>query len=242
MSGSKIFVEAAINGARTPDAHPNLPVTPEQLATEAVAAHEAGAQVVHLHPKSAEGKDSLLPDTVAAAVTAVRRAKPGLPVGVTTGFWALPDAGERLAAIQAWTVLPDFTSLNWHEPGSPELAEVLLGRGLGVEVGIFHAEAAQSWAESDISRHCLRVMLELQPDADADYADGLLDLVASANSPAPTLLHGLDDSCWPLLEHAGRRGVQTRIGMEDTLTLPDGSVTPGNAALVAAAVEILGRV
>ena len=241
MSGSKIFVEAAINGARTPDAHPNLPTTPEQLAAEAVAAHEAGAQVVHLHPKSADGKDSLLPDTVAAAVTAVRTAIPGLPVGVTTGFWALPDAGERLAAIQAWTVLPDFTSLNWHEPGSPELAEVLLGMGLGVEVGIFHAEAAQSWAASDISRHCLRVMLELQPDADEAYADELLDLVAGANSPAPTLLHGLDDSCWPLLEHAGLRGVQTRIGMEDTLKLPDGSVTFGNAALVAAAVEILQR-
>lgn len=241
MSGSKIFVEAAINGARTPDAHPNLPITPEQLAAEAVAAHQAGAQVVHLHPKSADGKDSLLPETVAAAVTAVRNAKPGLPVGVTTGFWALPDAGERLAAIQAWTVLPDFTSLNWHEPGSPELAEVLLGMGLGVEVGIFHAEAAQSWAESDISRHCLRVMLELQPDADEAYADELLDLVAGANSPAPTLLHGLDESCWPLLEHAGRRGVQTRIGMEDTLALPDGSVAAGNAALVAAAVEILQR-
>lgn len=241
MSGSKIFVEAAINGARTPDAHPNLPITPEQLAAEAVAAHAAGAQVVHLHPKSADGQDSLLPETVAAAVTAVRQAKPGLPVGVTTGFWALPDAAERLAAIQTWTVLPDFTSLNWHEPGSPELAEVLLGMGMGVEVGIFHAEAAQSWAASDISRHCLRVMLELQPDADSDLADELLELVASANSPAPTLLHGLDGSCWPLLEHAGRRGVQTRIGMEDTLLLPDGSVTPGNAALVAAAVEILQR-
>jgi uncharacterized protein (DUF849 family) len=240
--GSTTFLEAAINGARTPDTHPQLPITPEQLAAEAVAAHQAGAQVVHLHPKTADGKDSLQPDTVAAAVTAVRQAKPGLPVGVTTGFWALPDAGQRLAAIQAWTVLPDFTSLNWHEPGSPELAEVLLGMGLGVEVGIFHAEAAQSWAASDISRHCLRVMLELGPDADTSLADDLLDLVASANSPAPTLLHGLDDSCWPLLEHAGRRGVQTRIGMEDTLKLPDGSVTPGNAALVAAAVGILARV
>lgn len=239
MSGPKIFIEACINGARTPDAHPALPVTPEQLAAEAVAAFNAGGQVVHLHPKTADGKDSLQPDTVAAAVTAVRRAIPGLPVGVTTGYWALPDAAERLAAIQAWTVLPDFTSLNWHEPGSPELAEVLLGMGLGVEVGIFHAEAAQSWAHSDIAQHCLRVMLELQPDADAALADGLIDLVRAANSPAPVLLHGLDDSCWPLLEHAGRRGVQTRIGLEDTLLLPDGSTAPGNAALVAAAVELL---
>jgi uncharacterized protein (DUF849 family) len=241
MSGPKIFLEAAINGARTPDAHSNLPITPEQLATEAVAAHQAGAQAVHMHPKTAAGADSLFPDAVAAAVTAVRRAAPGLPLGVTTGYWALPDAAERLAAVQAWTVLPDFASLNWHEPGSPELAEVLLGMGLGVEVGIFHAEAAQSWAQSDIARHCLRVMLELQPDADTELADGLLDLVRGAKSPAPILLHGLDESCWPLLEHAGRRGVQTRIGMEDTLKLPDGSVASGNAALVAAAVEILQR-
>ena len=239
MSGPKIFVKACINGARTPDQHPNLPVTPDELAAEAVAAHQAGARAVHMHPKTADGVDSLLPDSVAAAVSAVRQAAPGLALGVTTGFWALPDAGERLAAIQAWSVLPDFASLNWHEPGSPELAEVLLGMGLGVEVGIFHAEAAQSWAQSDIARHCMRVMIELQADADVATADELLDQVRAAGSPAPILLHGLDDSCWPLLEHAGLRGVQTRIGMEDTLLLPDGSTAPGNAALVAAAVKLL---
>ncbi len=239
MSGSKIFVKACINGARTPDQHPNLPISPDQLATAAVAAHQAGALAVHMHPKTADGVDSLLPDTVDAAVAAVRRALPGLPLGVTTGYWALPDAAERLAAVQAWSVLPDFASLNWHEPGSPELAELLLSRGLGVEVGIFHAEAAESWGQSDIARHCMRVMIELGPDADTGTADDLLDRVRSANSPAPVLLHGLDDSCWPLLEHAGRVGVQTRIGMEDTLRLPDGSTTAGNAELVAAAVRML---
>jgi uncharacterized protein (DUF849 family) len=239
MSGPKIYVKACINGARTPDQHPNLPISPDQLATEAVAAHDAGALAVHMHPKTADGVDSLLPDTVDAAVAAVRRAAPGLPLGVTTGYWALPDAAARLSAVREWSVLPDFASLNWHEPGSPELAEVLLGRGLGVEVGIFHAEAAASWAESDIARHCMRVMIELGPDADAEAADDLLDRVRSANSPAPVLLHGLDDSCWPLLEHAGVVGVQTRIGMEDTLRLPDGSTAAGNADLVAAAVRLL---
>jgi uncharacterized protein (DUF849 family) len=239
MSGPKIFVKACINGARTPDQHPNLPVSPQELAGEAVAARDAGALAVHMHPKTADGVDSLLPETVDAAVAAVRQAAPGLPLGVTTGYWALPDAAQRLSAVREWSVLPDFTSLNWHEPGSPELAELLLSRGLGVEVGIFHAEAAASWAESDIARHCMRVMIELGPEADTDTADDLLDRVRSANSPAPVLLHGLDDSCWPLLEHAGRVGVQTRIGMEDTLRLPDGSTAAGNADLVAAAVRLL---
>ncbi|WP_370330060.1 3-keto-5-aminohexanoate cleavage protein [Mycolicibacterium hippocampi] len=237
----KIYVKACINGARTPDQHPALPVTPEQLAAEAVAAHAAGARAVHMHPKTGDGVDSLLPEQVDAAVAAVRHAAPGLPLGVTTGFWALPDAQQRRKAVESWTVLPDFASLNWHEPGSPELAEVLLGRGLGVEVGIFHAEAAQSWAASEIAPHCLRVMIELGADSDAATADDLLAMVAEARSPAPVLLHGLDESCWPLLEHAGVRGVQTRIGMEDTLRLPDGSTAADNAALVSAAVDLLSR-
>ena len=180
----KIYIKACINGARTPDQHPNLPVTPEQLAAEAVAAHHAGAKAVHMHPKTDDGVDSLLPDTVAAAVSAARHAAPGLPLGVTTGFWALPDRDKRLRAVDGWTVLPDFASVNWHEPGSEDLARLLL---------------------------------------------------------TPVLLHGLDESCWPLLEHAGVRGVQTRIGMEDTLLLPDGSTATGNAALVAAAVQLLSR-
>ena len=236
-----IYVKACINGARTPDQHPDLPVTPEQLAVAAVAAHEAGAKAVHMHPKTPDGKDSLEPDVVGAAVAAVREAAPGLPLGVTTGFWALPDRDARQRAVEGWTVLPDFASLNWHEPGSPELAEVLLGKGLGVEVGLFHLEAAASWAESRMAQHCMRVMIELQADEDVAVADAMLERIAAAGSPAPVLLHGLDESCWPLLEHAGVCGVQTRIGMEDTLKLPDGTVAPDNAALVSAAVALLNR-
>jgi uncharacterized protein (DUF849 family) len=237
----KVYVKACINGARTPEAHPNLPVSPQQLAADAVAAHQAGAKAVHMHPKTTDGVDSLLPEVVDAAVAAVRHAAPGLPLGVTTGFWALPDADDRRRAVEGWTVLPDFASVNWHEPGSEELARLLLSRGLGVEVGIFHAEAAASWAASEMAQHCMRVMIELSRDGDIAAADDLLSQVLAVGSPAPVLLHGLDESCWPLLEHAGVRGVQTRIGMEDTLRLPDGSTAPDNAALVSAAVQLLSR-
>jgi len=237
----KIYVKACINGARTPDQHPNLPVTPDQLAAAALAAHGAGAKAVHMHAKNADGVDSLLPEHVDGAVSAVRHAAPGLPLGVTTGYWALPDVDARLRAVDGWTVLPDFASVNWHEPGSEELARLLLSKGLGVEVGIFHTEAAESWAASEMAAHCMRVMIELQADGDIATADDLLGQVLEAGSPAPVLLHGFDESCWPLLEHAGARGVQTRIGMEDTLRLPDGSTAPDNAALVSAAVQLLSR-
>jgi uncharacterized protein (DUF849 family) len=239
MASPRVYLKACINGVRTPDQHPGLPVTPEQLAAEALAVHRAGAKAAHLHPKSRYGVDSLEPDIVASAVSAVRHVVPGLPLGVTTGYWALPDAHARLEAVKAWHVLPDFASVNWHEPGSEELADLLLTRGMGVEVGIFHAEAASSWAASELAPHCMRVMIELGPDGDTSSADELLDQVKAAGASAPVLLHGLDDSCWPLLEHAGRNGLQARIGLEDTLLLPDGSTAPDNAALVSAALELL---
>ena len=44
-----------------------------------------------------------------------------------------------------------------------------------------------------------------------------------------------------MIELAGRRGYDTRVGLEDTLTLPDGSRAEGNAALVAAAIAITSR-
>ena len=237
----RIYVKACINGVRTRDQHPNLPVTPAQLADAALGAHQAGARAVHMHPKSGDGVDSLLPEHVDAAVDAVRHAVPGLPLGVTTGYWALPDADARRRAVDGWTVLPDFASVNWHEPGSADLAELLLSKGIGVEAGIFHAEGAESWAASDIARHCMRVMVELGPDSDVATADDVLSQVMAAGSSAPVLLHGFDESCWPLLEHAGVRGVQTRIGLEDTLALPDGSTAQDNAALVSAALQLLSR-
>ena len=241
MTAANIYVQACLNGARTPGQHPALPVTPDQLATDAVAAHRAGAKAVHLHPKTRYGVDTLEPDLVAAAVSSVRHAAPGLPLGVTTGFWALPDERARLATVTGWKVLPDFASVNWHEAGAEALARLLLGKGVGVEAGIFHAEAAAAWASSELAAHCLRVMIELPPDGDTATADELVAAVQKAGSPAGVLLHGYDRSCWPLLRHAGSRGLQTRIGMEDTLLMPDGSAAPDNAALVTAALDLLAR-
>ena len=123
------YIKACINGARTPDQHPNLPVTPEQLAAAAVAAHQAGAKAVHMHPKTADGVDSLRAEVVGPRWRRCAHAVPGLPLGVTTGFWALSDPDERVRTVQAWEVLPDFASVNWHEPGSEPLAHLLLDDG-----------------------------------------------------------------------------------------------------------------
>jgi uncharacterized protein (DUF849 family) len=55
---------------------------------------------------------------------------------------------------------------------------------------------------------------------------------------APRLHHGEGDATWPVLRQAVRLGRDIRIGLEDTLDLPDGTGAPSNEALVTAAVRL----
>jgi uncharacterized protein (DUF849 family) len=228
-------VIACLNGARRPAEHPALPVTPEALARDAVAVRAAGAGAVHLHVKDPDGRDTLEGATLADVLVAVRAAAPGLPVGVTTGAWAAPETADRVAAVRAWPVLPDFASVNWHEDGAEEVAAALLDRGVGVEAGLWHSHAIQVWLASPHRDRCLRVLVEL-PDR-PDQAARAQRLVAMVDDGVrEVLLHGEGASAWPLLRLAAARGLPTRIGLEDVLTLPDGTPAADNAALVRAAV------
>lgn len=234
-----MWIKACLNGARRPVENPAIPITPEQIAAEAVAAAAAGARAVHFHPKDGAGMDTLDAATVAAAVRAVRAAAPGLPLGVTTGAWALPDAAQRVAAVRAWTVLPDFASVNWSEDGSDAVAAVLHARGVGIEAGLFHPQAVANWAASPSRGACIRLMIELRPAPDfEEIADAMLAQVRAVDPQTPVLLHGGGTDVWRAVRHAALRGLQTRIGFEDTVALPDGRPAPGNAALVTAAYGI----
>jgi uncharacterized protein (DUF849 family) len=236
-----VLIKACLNGARRPREHPALPVTPEALARDAAAVVAAGAGALHVHPKDDAGADSLRAADVDAAVDAVRRSVPGVPVGVTTGAWAMPDPAERVAAVRRWTVLPDFASLNWHEDGADEVAAALLERGIGVEAGLWHLDAVAAWRASPHRDRCLRVLLELRDGLDAVGTEAEAErLVAAVADTGPVLLHGQGSSCWPAVRAAVRMGLDTRIGLEDVLELPDGSAAPDNASLVRAAIGLSG--
>jgi uncharacterized protein (DUF849 family) len=64
-----------------------VPITPAELARSAAAAVAAGAEALHLHPRDADGRESLAAADVGAAVAAVRAACPGTQAGVSTGLW-----------------------------------------------------------------------------------------------------------------------------------------------------------
>jgi uncharacterized protein (DUF849 family) len=63
-------------------------------------------------------------------------------------------------------------------------------------------------------------------------ADAVLCRLDELCVAVPRLLHGEEAACWPLVAHAGRLGLPTRIGLEDTLVGPDGEAVADNAELV----------
>jgi uncharacterized protein (DUF849 family) len=238
-----MLLKACLNGPRLPHEHPTLPVTPDAIGADAAAAVAAGAGAVHVHPKDLDGIDTLDAHAVADVLAAVRESAPGVPVGVTTGAWAQPDPAARRAAIEAWTVFPDFASVNWREPGAADVAASLLEHGIGVEAGLWHPDAVTSWLAWPHHARCTRVLVEVVDDrAPADalaWADMLLSMLGVTS--LPVLLHGEGTSAWPVLTDAVRRELDTRVGLEDVLVRPDGTPADGNADLVRAARLLLAR-
>ncbi|MEU9441566.1 3-keto-5-aminohexanoate cleavage protein [Streptomyces sp. NPDC048304] len=229
------MVQVCLNGSRSAAEGAVLPLSPEELARAAAQAVAAGATQVHVHPKTPCGRDSLSPRVLAATLEAIR-SRVRVPVGVTTGAWAEPDPAARLARVRSWSVLPDFASVNWHEPGAEAVAGQLLALGVDVEAGIWSGtDGAARFAASPLGPRVLRVLAEVTDPNPATAEDSARSLLAGLG-PAhgrPVLLHGEEGGTWPVLRLAARLGLATRIGLEDTLFLADGRRASGNAQLVA---------
>jgi uncharacterized protein (DUF849 family) len=236
-----MLMKAALNGSRTAMEHPAIPVTPTQLAQEARGAVAAGAGALHVHVRGADGQESLAPDDVASALEAIRAACPGIPVGISTGAWIVPDIGQRLALCNAWEVLPDFASVNAHEAGALQMIQLLHEKGVGVEAGIWNAQAAETLVRSGLADTCLRILIEPAEQAGDARANLVCIEAALGRIGRPRLLHGVGAVVWELVALAAQRHYDTRTGFEDTLTLPDGSRAESNAALVAAGLRIVAE-
>ncbi|RAO26921.1 hypothetical protein ONO23_05473 [Micromonospora noduli] len=231
------MLKACLNGGRGREAHPAVPLTAAELAADAARCVALGVAAVHVHPRDEAGVESLRPTVIAEALTAIRSARPGLPVGVSTGAWIVPDPAARVAAVRAWPVLPDFASVNAHEPGAEAVAAALHERGVLVEAGLWTLDAVAAYRRWRVpaGRVLVECMAEEVAVALADASRVLAALPADAPS---VLLHAEGPATWPVLAEAVRRGLDTRIGLEDTMCLPDGSPAADNAALVAAAVAV----
>lgn len=107
----KVIISCAVTGSvHTPAMSPWLPLTPEDIARQAIEAAEAGAAILHLHARDpADGRPTADPKVFDRFVPRIKEATDAV-INITTGGSTRMTLEERLAyPLQA---SPEMCSLN----------------------------------------------------------------------------------------------------------------------------------
>ena len=236
------MLKAAINGIRKKSVHPNIPVTDSEILNDIKSSLKAGADAIHFHVRDKEGNESLFTEDLNRIFSLLRKELPYAKLGISTGEWILPDSKKRIEVIKSWEMLPDFVSVNFDEEAAEEISEILIGKNIGVEAGISFPDEAEKFVKSKIAERCLRILIEpIEQDiTEAEKNINEIELILNkSNNSIPRLLHGFDKIVWDLIKISVKRGHSTRVGLEDTLTLPDGKIAKSNAELVKETLKVL---
>lgn len=108
---AKVIISCAVTGsAHTPTMSAALPVTPQEIAEQSIAAAEAGAAILHLHARIPEdGRPTGDPDIYGRFLPIIRQSTDAV-INITTGGSAVMSIKDRLAA--AVRFKPELCSLN----------------------------------------------------------------------------------------------------------------------------------
>lgn len=146
-----VIVTVALTGAVPEKAkYPSLPITPIEIAEQALACAELGASTVHLHMRDGEGKQCQDPDPLLETMRLIRASRPELIICATTTSRGAGGLSDRLTALNLDAIdLPDMVSLtlgSYNTPlginansfeGISAIAERSLEVGVKVELEIF---------------------------------------------------------------------------------------------------------
>ena len=107
----KVIITCAVTGSiHTPSMSPYLPITPDEIAEQAIAAAEAGAAILHLHARDPQdGRPSFDPAVYRQFLPRIHAATDAV-INITTGGSITMTLDERLAA--ALDVSSEMASCN----------------------------------------------------------------------------------------------------------------------------------
>ena len=109
-TSNKVIITCAVTGSiNTPSMSPHLPITADEVATQAIDAAEAGASILHLHARNPDGSPTPSPDAFMEFLPRIKQ-NTNAVVNITTGGGHGMSLEERLAA--AFRASPEMTSLN----------------------------------------------------------------------------------------------------------------------------------
>ena len=98
---NKIIISCAITGSiHTPTMSDALPITPDQIATQAVDAAKAGAAILHLHARDPkDGRPSPDPSVFMQFLPRIKQACDAV-INITTGGAVTMTVDQRISAAE----------------------------------------------------------------------------------------------------------------------------------------------
>ncbi|HEY2662051.1 MAG TPA: 3-keto-5-aminohexanoate cleavage protein [Caulobacteraceae bacterium] len=108
---SKVVISCAVTGSiHTPSMSPHLPITPDEIAEQSIAAVEAGASILHLHARDPiDGRPTPDPAVFMQFLPRIKQRTDAV-INITTGGGQGMSLDDRLAA--ALVASPELASLN----------------------------------------------------------------------------------------------------------------------------------
>ncbi|MDQ0772073.1 uncharacterized protein (DUF849 family) [Streptomyces aurantiacus] len=111
INADPVIISVAVTGSvHVPSQSDHLPITPQEIVTEALAAAEAGAAVIHLHARHPEdGRPAFEPSVFEEIIPPIV-ARSDAVINISTGGASSMTIEERLAAATRFS--PELASLN----------------------------------------------------------------------------------------------------------------------------------
>lgn len=234
----KMTIQVALNGNRNDQM---VPKTTESIVESAILSINKGANSIHFHPRDDKENETFMGKFVDDQIGELRKNLKNVPIGISTGEWIEPNLDKRLKQINSWKNLPDFVSINYDENGCKEVTELISSKRIKIEIGLNSLESAQNFTKSNLKGDFLRILIEPQEatlDLAIENVNRIENHIKSCGIELPFLLHGTGKTCWTLLKIAFDKNYETRIGFEDTLTLPNGENAKSNEELIEQAQKI----
>lgn len=266
----KTILTCAVTGSGTTlKQTPNLPVTPEQIATSALEAADAGAAVVHLHVRDPNtGAPSMRLDLYQEVVDRIRNKNTDVLINLTCGPGAtgnsnvvlgesipgFSNAQERTRHIVK--IRPDICSLDFNTmnrgpqnitvnsvPMIREMARIIRDVGVKPELEIF--DSGDLLIACDLINEGLITGIPLVQIATGikwGWASSPATLqYAQTMIPNNAVWYAFGIGSWemPFVALSTINGGHARVGLEDNIYLEKRVLAKTNAELVTKAVRII---
>jgi uncharacterized protein (DUF849 family) len=253
-----LLITVAPNGAYKQRLdHAALPITPAELGQTAKLCLDAGAAMMHMHIRDAQGRHSLDVQGYRDAQQAVKAAVGDeLIIQVTSEAARVYKAPEQMAMVTA--LKPEAVSVGLREVDQPEIGEAGLALFFGwlaqervmTQVIVYDVADLQRWQAlraqgviPDAPWSLLFVLGRYSVGQTSEPKD-LLPFVQAHTGQEPWSMCAFGAGEHACATTAAALGGHVRVGFENNLLLNDGQVAPDNAALVrqvADSARVLGR-